>query len=49
MWRTGRKLHLRKHPFNADVSEGARAGVTEVSGLASGLHRRIGEKDENRN
>lgn len=32
MWRTERKLHLRKYPFNADVSEGTRAGVTEISG-----------------
>lgn len=45
MWRTERKLHLRKYPFNADVSEGTRAGVTEISGLASGLHRRIRKKD----
>lgn len=31
---------MRKHPFNAKVSEGARAGVTIVSGHVSVPHMR---------
>lgn len=45
MWRgTGRKLHSRKYSFNVKVSEGARVGVTAVSGLASAPHREDGEQ-----